>query len=67
MAERVTIDLAARKILIDGEEFPYLLHKDGPRVNNLDTRDELRSVTLTFFAKDIEVIPEHVTLTKGDA
>ncbi|MGW4718858.1 hypothetical protein [Nocardia sp. NPDC004260] len=53
----VTLDLAQKKLFIDGVEFPWHISAEGPRLNALMTPDDLRSVTLTFYTEDVEVIP----------
>jgi hypothetical protein len=55
LAKRVVLDLKRRKLLIDGQEFPWLINEDGVTVNNLGPSPDLPSVTLTFFPKDVEV------------
>lgn len=57
LAEKVTLDLARKKLFIDGEEFPYHITEDGPQISDLMNHSALRSVTLTFYVKDIEVLP----------
>lgn len=59
LAKKVTLDLAARKLYVDGSEFPWLISEDGPQFNDLATRGSIRSVTLTFFTQDVEVVPEN--------
>lgn len=58
LAKKVTVDLASKKLFLDGVEFPYYLSEEGPKVDGLLSRNELRSVTITFFTEDLEVIPE---------
>lgn len=58
LAEMVTLDLAQKKMFVNGEEFPWFISEQGPTFAGLANPDEIRSVTLTFYAKDVEVIPE---------
>ncbi|ORL40177.1 hypothetical protein A6F59_16710 [Prescottella equi] len=58
IAKKAVLDLAQKKFYVDGEEFPWFIDADGPTLNNLCSPDTLRSVTLTFFVEDVEVIPE---------
>jgi hypothetical protein len=60
IAKLVTLDLKQRKLFVDGQEFPWWIDEKGPILNNLAAPGELRSVTLTFYADDVEVIPENV-------
>ncbi|MBF6189437.1 hypothetical protein [Nocardia farcinica] len=60
-ADKVIVDLKAKKFIVDGEEFPYWLSEEGPKVDGLLQPNALRSVTVTFFTNDIEVIPEGKT------
>lgn len=58
IAKKAVLDLAQKKFYVDGEEFPWFIDVDGPTLNNLCSPDTLRSVTLTFFVEDVEVVPE---------
>ncbi|MGY4098060.1 hypothetical protein ACW2Q0_00605 [Nocardia sp. R16R-3T] len=53
------LDLAAKKLFIDGAEFPWLISEEGPKLDDLASGNPLRSVTLTFFVEDVQVNPEH--------
>ncbi len=53
------IDLAAKKLFVDGAEFPWLISEEGPKLDGLADRNLPRSVTLTFFVDDVQVVPEH--------
>lgn len=55
VAKKATLDLARRKLFVDGEEFPWHISEDGPQLNDLVSPP--RSITLTFYAHDVEVIP----------
>lgn len=57
LAGKVTIDLARKKLLFDGVEFPYYLSEEGPKLGGVMASGELRSVTITFYTADLEVIP----------
>lgn len=59
MAKLVTLDLARRKLYVDGAEFPWLISEAGPQLNDLAANNQVRSVTLTFFCDDVVVIPEN--------
>lgn len=58
IAGRATLDLKQRKLFVDGVEFPWVLSEEGPSFGNLGGANDVRSVTLTFFTEDVEVIPE---------
>ncbi|WP_029925440.1 hypothetical protein [Nocardia otitidiscaviarum] len=58
-AKLVTLDLARKKLFVDGAEFPWHISQEGPTFSPLADPHELRSVTLTFFTEDVRVIPEH--------
>jgi hypothetical protein len=55
----VTVDLHSKKLLINGVEFPWYITEEGPRIDGLMAPNTLKSVTLTIYTKDIEVIPEN--------
>ena len=56
IAKKVTLDLAKKKLFVDGAEFPWLISKEGPSFGG-DMDGPIRRITLTFFADDLEVIP----------
>ena len=64
LAGKITVDLTARKVYIDGTEFPWLIAEDGIHIDGLG-QHELRTATLTILADTIEVIPE--TIDDSDA
>ncbi|SNY84167.1 hypothetical protein SAMN04244553_3603 [Nocardia amikacinitolerans] len=66
LPDLVTLDLAQRKLFIDGTEFPWLISQGGPTFNALADPRELRQVTVTFFTNDVKVIPEHGKPAPGD-
>ncbi|WP_159840193.1 hypothetical protein [Nocardia sp. CY41] len=53
----VTLDLAKKKLFIDGVEFPWHISEEGPTLHTRTGQHDLRRVTLTFYAEDAEVIP----------
>lgn len=57
LAKKVTVDRARQKLFIDGVEFPYFITEEGVQVHDVATKDVIPTVTVTFFADDIEVIP----------
>lgn len=58
IAKHVTVDLAQRKLYINGERFPFHIAEGGIRVDGLAAEaGGLATVTVTFFADDIEVVP----------
>lgn len=57
-AGKTVLDLKQRKLFVDGVEFPWVLSEEGPSFNSLGSANDVRSVTLTFFTEDVEVIPE---------
>ncbi len=54
----VTVDLARKGLSFGGVPFPYYLSEEGPILGDIMNPRGLRSVTITFYARDIEVIPE---------
>lgn len=58
IAQKATLDLKEKKLFVDGVEFPWLISEEGPKLNNLAADATMRSVTLTFFVDDVEVLPE---------
>ncbi|BAD54877.1 hypothetical protein [Nocardia farcinica] len=58
IAKHVTVDLAQRKLYVNGERFPFHIVEGGIRVDGLAAEaGGLATVTVTFFADDIEVVP----------
>ncbi|MBF6189439.1 hypothetical protein [Nocardia farcinica] len=57
IAKHVTVDLAQRKLYVNGEEFPYLVAEDGIQIDHLVARRGPTPVTVTFFTEDVEVVP----------
>ncbi|VFA94757.1 Uncharacterised protein [Nocardia farcinica] len=58
IAKHVTVDLAQRKLYVNGERFPFHIAEGGIRVDGLAAEaGGLATVTVTFFADDIEVVP----------
>ena len=53
--KKITVDLAAKKLLIDGTEFPWLITGDGPQVVWPDLKGN-GLVTITIPADGVEVI-----------
>ncbi|MEV6432589.1 hypothetical protein [Nocardia sp. NPDC051463] len=58
IAKLVTLDLAAKKLYIDGAEFPWWISEEGPTFGPLTDPRDVRRVTLTILADDVEIIPE---------
>ena len=54
---RIVLDMAQRKLFIDGSEFPWYVSEDGIEVHDLMASNELPSITLRILADSIEVIP----------
>lgn len=59
IAKLVTLDLAKKKLYIDGAEFPWLISQEGPTFSALANPHEIRQMTITIFADDVEVLPEN--------
>lgn len=58
IAKHVTVGLAQRKLYVNGERFPFHIAEGGIRVDGLAAEaGGLATVTVTFFADDIEVVP----------
>lgn len=57
LANRVTLDRANHRVLINGVEFPYYLAEDGPQVENPDSNSAMPVVYLPVIAEDVEILP----------
>ena len=57
LAKKITVDVASKKLFIDGVEFPWLIAAlPTIRVTGIG---EVPTVILGLLADDVEVIPEH--------
>lgn len=54
--KKITVDLAAKKLLIDGEEFPWVVAGDGPQVVWPGLKGHAL-VTVTIPADGVQVVP----------
>lgn len=59
LAKLVTFDLAKSTLYVDDTEFPWCISENGVQFDNLGARDEIRSVTVTFYAGDVQVMPKN--------
>lgn len=66
LANLVVLDLSRKKLFVDGVEFPWLISQEGPTFSALANPYEPRAVTVTFFADDVQVIPEHADARHTD-
>ncbi|MBF6188005.1 hypothetical protein [Nocardia farcinica] len=57
LAKHVTVDLAQKKLIINGEEFPFHIAEGGIQIDRLGALRGPATVTVTFFTEDIEVVP----------
>lgn len=57
LPNRITIDRAQHKVLIDGQEFPWFIEEGGPTIDGIDNANAAPVVWLPVLTKDIEVIP----------
>jgi hypothetical protein len=53
----VTVDLAQKKLFVDGAEFPWYITDQGVTIGKTASGD-LGKVALTFYAEKVEIIPE---------
>lgn len=60
-----TVDLVRRKLFVDGVEFPWHISEDGARLDIPRRPDDLRRVTLTFYAERGELITGEEQETAG--
>lgn len=60
LAKKITIDRKRKRVLIDGEEFPYFVSEDGPQVEDACNANAVPVVMLPVLAADVEIIPEKV-------
>ncbi|WP_159850253.1 hypothetical protein [Nocardia sp. CY41] len=55
LAQHLTLDLAKKKLYIDGIDFPWYISGDGLTINNLPPSVYMPSVTLTFYPRDVKM------------
>lgn len=67
VAKHVTLDLAQKKLFVDGQEFPWLITEDGPHFDRMCQPRAMKTVTLTFYTEDVEVVPERTRQTEAEA
>ncbi|WP_280479103.1 hypothetical protein [Nocardia asiatica] len=57
LPKKITIDLAQKKLFIDGIPFPWPITDTGPQLVDIDHEEGEQSVTITLLAEAVEVIP----------
>ena len=57
-AKKITIDQGAKRLYVDGVEFPWHVSANGVEVTGLASRTEIPMVHLAIIAETVEVIPE---------
>ena len=57
IARKVVVDLAQKKLFINGDEFPWAISEGGVSLTALGSKNELQGVSFTMFADDVEVLP----------
>ena len=60
LAKKITLDQGAKRLYVDGVEFPWFISADGVNVTGLGTKQEIPMVHLAIPAVTVEVIPEPV-------
>lgn len=58
LPKKITVDRKAKKLYIDGAEFPWHITADGPEVDGVCSQHEIPRVTVTMHTEDLEIIPE---------
>lgn len=58
LPRKAVVDLRAKKLFIDGEEFPWFITQDGIDVAGLGDKNALPMLTLSILAETVEVIPD---------
>jgi hypothetical protein len=56
LPKKITVDHAAKKLLVDGVEFPWYI-AEGPTVHDADGPNAVARVSVTLFADAVEVVP----------
>ena len=59
LVEKITLDRNRHSVSVDGEPFPYYMSTDGPRVDDLFTKDSPTVVWIPIICRDLEVLPEN--------
>lgn len=57
IAKSVVLNLKQRKLFVDGEEFPWAISEEGPRLE-WEGINSIGAVTLTILADAITVVPD---------
>jgi hypothetical protein len=52
------VDLRAKKLFIDGEEFPWFISQDGVDIEGLGDKKALPMLSLSILVRTVEVIPD---------
>lgn len=58
LPEKITVDLRAKRLLVDGVEFPWYISEDGVTLTSLGDRNAAPVVRIGLLAETVEVIPE---------
>jgi hypothetical protein len=52
---KVKVDLSAKRVFVNGEELPWFLHEDGPRIES-DSDVAVVYLPVLVWTDDLEVI-----------
>lgn len=66
LPKKITVDHAAKKLMVDGVEFPWHI-ADSPTVDEPAGPNAVARVTVTLFADAVEVVPAVSTERKREA
>jgi hypothetical protein len=58
LADKAVVDLRAKKLFIDGEEFPWFISQDGVDIEGLGDKKALPLLSLSILVRTVEVIPD---------
>jgi hypothetical protein len=58
LPDKAVIDLRAKKLFIDGEEFPWYITQDGIDIDGLGDKNALPMLSLSILVRTVEVIPD---------
>lgn len=64
LPKKAVVDLASKKLFIDGEEFPWFITEEGIDVSGLLGRNAIPALSFTIIAETVEVIPASETTKK---
>lgn len=58
LPKKITIDQNAKKMFVDGVEFPWYITAEGVAINGVGSNHTIPTVTFSLMADTVEVIPQ---------